>query len=102
MKWVTRERPKIDRIACPWLIKRFIEKEPEFLYVPADKVLATIGFCNTGVAQGALEISVNEERFLLSTGDSIVFYADQPHRYRNPADSEAVAYLVVTYPERLD
>jgi len=34
MKWVTRERPKIDRIACPWLIKRFIEKEPEFLYVP--------------------------------------------------------------------
>ena len=41
MKWVTRERPKIDRIACPWLIQRFIEKQPEFLYVPADKVLAT-------------------------------------------------------------
>ena len=41
MKWVTRERPKIDRIACPWLIQRFIEKEPEFLYVPADQVLAT-------------------------------------------------------------
>ncbi|MGD9879176.1 MAG: chromate resistance protein ChrB domain-containing protein [Reyranella sp.] len=41
MKWVTRERPKIDRIACPWLIQRFIEKEPEFLYVPADQVMAT-------------------------------------------------------------
>jgi hypothetical protein len=41
MKWVTRERPKIDRIACPWLIERFIEKQPEFLYVPADRVLAT-------------------------------------------------------------
>ncbi len=40
MKWVTRERPKIDRIACPWLIQRFIEPEPEFLYVPADRVLA--------------------------------------------------------------
>ena len=40
MKWVTRERPKIDRIACPWLIERFIEKQPEFLYVPADKVLS--------------------------------------------------------------
>ena len=40
MKWVTRERPKIDRIACPWLIARFIDKEPEFLYVPADRVLA--------------------------------------------------------------
>jgi hypothetical protein len=38
MKWVTRERPKIDRIACPWLITRFIDKEPEFLYVPSGKV----------------------------------------------------------------
>lgn len=35
MKWVTRERPKIDRIACPWLIARFIDRKPEFLYVPA-------------------------------------------------------------------
>ncbi|MDW5442024.1 chromate resistance protein ChrB domain-containing protein [Polaromonas sp. SM01] len=41
MKWITRERPKIDRIACPWLIARFIDKAPEFLYVPADKVLET-------------------------------------------------------------
>ena len=40
MKWVTRERPKIDRIACPWLITRFIDKDAEFLYVPADQVLA--------------------------------------------------------------
>ena len=40
MKWVTRERPKIDRVACPWLIARFIDKEPEFLYVPAAEVLA--------------------------------------------------------------
>lgn len=39
MKWVTRERPKIDRIACPWLIARFIDDEPEFLYVPSDRVL---------------------------------------------------------------
>ncbi len=39
MKWITRERPKIDRIACPWLIARFIDKEPEFLYVPAAQVL---------------------------------------------------------------
>jgi hypothetical protein len=41
MKWVTRERPKIDRIACPWLISRFIDREPQFLYVPAAEVLAT-------------------------------------------------------------
>ena len=39
MKWVTRERPKIDRVACPWLIARFIDQEPEFLYVPANQVL---------------------------------------------------------------
>ena len=40
MKWITRERPKIDRIACPWLIARFIDKEPEFLYVPSGAVIA--------------------------------------------------------------
>ncbi|OYW36271.1 MAG: chromate resistance protein [Hydrogenophilales bacterium 12-61-10] len=39
MKWVTRERPKIDRIACPWLIARFIDPAAEFLYVPAADVL---------------------------------------------------------------
>jgi hypothetical protein len=39
MKWVTRARPKIDRIACPWLIARFIDPAAEFLYVPADQVL---------------------------------------------------------------
>ena len=41
MKWVTRERPKIDRIACPWLIRRFIDPDAEFLYVSAAEVLAT-------------------------------------------------------------
>ncbi|GEQ77489.1 hypothetical protein CTTA_4494 [Comamonas testosteroni] len=41
MQWITRERPKIDRIACPWLIARFIDKEPEFFYVPAGDVLST-------------------------------------------------------------
>ena len=40
MKWVTRERPKIDRIACPWLVRRFLDSSPEFLFVPADQVLA--------------------------------------------------------------
>jgi hypothetical protein len=39
MKWITRERPKIDRIACPWLIKNFVDREAEFLYVPANEVL---------------------------------------------------------------
>ena len=38
MKWITRERPKIDRIACPWLISRFIDAKPEFVFVPASDV----------------------------------------------------------------
>jgi rhodanese-related sulfurtransferase len=37
-RWVTRERPKIDRIACPWLIRRFVDAEAQFAYVPADRV----------------------------------------------------------------
>lgn len=39
MIWVTRERPKTDRIACPWLIKRFIDKDAEIIFAPADQVL---------------------------------------------------------------
>jgi hypothetical protein len=39
-KWVTRERPKIDRIACPWLIRRFVAKDAEFIYVPTEQVFA--------------------------------------------------------------
>src|SRR5215211_5831004 len=38
MKWITRERPKIDRIACPWLIKRLVDKDAEFIYVPKENV----------------------------------------------------------------
>ena len=40
MKWVTRERPHVDRVACPWLIQRFVDPNAEFLYVQADRVLA--------------------------------------------------------------
>lgn len=39
MKWVTRARPKVDRVACPWLIKRFIDRDAEFLYVPPEQVM---------------------------------------------------------------
>jgi len=40
MKWITREKVKVDRVACPWLIQKFIDPEAEFLFVPADQVLA--------------------------------------------------------------
>lgn len=39
MKWVTREKAKVDRIACPWLIKKFVDQKAEFLFVPSDQVL---------------------------------------------------------------
>jgi hypothetical protein len=40
MKWVTREKARVDRIACPWLIRKFVDPEAQFLYVPKDRVLA--------------------------------------------------------------
>ena len=46
MKWVTRERPKVDRVACPWLIKRFVDPEAEFLYVSRDQVMAVAANLN--------------------------------------------------------
>jgi hypothetical protein len=46
MQWVTRARPKVDRIACPWLIRRFVDPDAEFLYVPEDEVLGVAA--NTG------------------------------------------------------
>ncbi len=56
-KWITRERPKIDRIACPWLISRFIDPLAEFHYVPAGEVL------EAGRARGALPYDVPGVRF---------------------------------------
>ena len=58
MKWVTRERVKVDRVACPWLIKKFVDPKAEFLFVPADKVMEVaqrekaIPFDVTGVELG--------------------------------------------------
>jgi len=40
MKWITRERVKVDRVACPWLIKKFVDPEAEFVFVPADLVMS--------------------------------------------------------------
>ena len=40
MKWITRERVKVDRVACPWLIKKFVDPQAEFLFVPSDQVMA--------------------------------------------------------------
>ncbi|HET6515370.1 MAG TPA: chromate resistance protein ChrB domain-containing protein [Thermodesulfovibrionales bacterium] len=58
MRWITREHVKVDRVACPWLIKKFIDKEAEFFFVPADEVkeealrLNAIAFDVPGVELG--------------------------------------------------
>ena len=43
MKWITREHVKVDRVACPWLIKKFVDKDAEFSFAPSDKVMAEVG-----------------------------------------------------------
>ena len=52
MKWVTRERVKVDRVACPWLIRRFVDPQAEFLFVPAAAV------AETAARQGAIPFDV--------------------------------------------
>ena len=53
MKWVTRERPKTDRVACPWLVRKFIDPEAEIIYVPADRVLEVAEGARSFDAPGA-------------------------------------------------
>jgi hypothetical protein len=57
MKWITRERVKVDRVACPWLIKKFIDPDAEFLFVPADRVMAT------AEKEGAIPYDVKDVEF---------------------------------------
>lgn len=68
MKWITRERPKIDRIACPWLVARFIDESPEFLYVPANDVMSIAR------AKGAIPFDIPDVE-LSHTGDQCSFDA---------------------------
>jgi hypothetical protein len=53
MKWVTRARPKVDRVACPWLIKRFIDSKAEIMYVPSEEVMTVAD------REGAIAFDVN-------------------------------------------
>jgi hypothetical protein len=62
MKWVTRERPRIDRVACAWLIRRFIDPAPEFLFVPNDQVFVV------AERDGALPFHVRGGKFERITG----------------------------------
>ena len=53
MKWITRARVKVDRVACPWLIKHFVDKNAEFYFVPAENVYdALYVYCQEVIRQG--------------------------------------------------
>jgi hypothetical protein len=65
MKWITRERPKIDRIACPWLVARFVDDAPEFLYVPASNVIKVAGLL--AISQG-LSLNFSDDHEMLKHG----------------------------------
>ena len=74
MKWVTRKNASVDRIACPWLIKRFIDQEAEFLYVPAQEVSAVaerdgaIPYDVGGVELGHVDSRCSFESIILKYG----------------------------------
>jgi rhodanese-related sulfurtransferase len=86
-RWVTRERPKLDRIACPWLIARFVDPEAEFLYAPARDVLPV------AQARGATPYDVPDVRFS-HEGERCSFDAFLEHYHlRDPALLELAAIV---------
>ena len=79
MKWITRDHPKIDRIACPWLIKRFIDHDAEFIYVPFDQVLTKAKQLN------AIPFDIPNVEYT-HYGDECTFdYIVRKHKIKDPA-----------------
>ena len=79
MKWVTREHPKTDRIACPWLIRTFIDPEAEIVYVPADDVLAI------AEREGAISFDAPDARYTHRDGLCTFEVLVEEHQIADPA-----------------
>lgn len=80
MKWVTREKARVDRIACPWLIIRFIDKDAQFLFVPADKVL------DVASRENAISFDAPGARFTHSPDGKCTFEAlVENYKIKDPA-----------------
>jgi len=79
MKWITRERPKIDRIACPWLIKRFVDKDAEFIYVPFDEVKVKAN------ALGAIPFDIPDVEYTHYKDECTFDYIIKKHKLTDPA-----------------
>src|SRR4029077_5407098 len=79
MKWVTREHPKTDRIACPWLIRKFIDPGAEIVYVPGDQVLAY------AEREGAISFDAPGARYTHRNGDCSFETLIAEYRIDDPA-----------------
>ena len=113
MKWVTREHAKVDRIGCPWLIKNFVDKDAEFLFVPAHKVIqvaneqnaipfdvsnAELGHHSEGCSFDAIikKYSLDKREPALLELANIVRGADTPNRTLTP-QSEGLAAIATDF-----
>jgi AraC-like DNA-binding protein len=79
MKWITRERPKIDRIACPWLIKKFVDPDAEFIYVPFDEVVAKASVLN------AIPFDIPNVEYTHYNEECTFDYIVKKHQIKDPA-----------------
>ena len=79
MKWITREHPKIDRIACPWLIKNFIDTEAEFIYVPFDEVRSRAEILN------AIPFDIPDVEFSHYKDECTFDYFVKKYKIKDPA-----------------
>ena len=79
MKWITRERPKIDRIACPWLIKNFVDKEALFIYVPRAHVF------EKAKEEGAIPYDIPGAEYSHYAGECTFDYILKKHSIRDEA-----------------
>jgi hypothetical protein len=79
MKWITRERPKIDRIACPWLIKKFVDKDASFFYVPFSEVL------NKAKALDAIPFDIPNVEYTHYKEQSTFDYIVKKYKITDPA-----------------
>ncbi|MBS0030823.1 chromate resistance protein ChrB domain-containing protein [Chitinophaga sp. 22321] len=79
MKWITRERPKIDRIACPWLIKRFVDKDATFIYVPFEQVIPR------AEAEGAIPFDIVDVEYTHYEDQCTFDYIIKKHHIDDPA-----------------
>jgi rhodanese-related sulfurtransferase len=95
-RWVTRERPKIDRIACPWLVRRFVDPEAEFLYVPTADV-KRVAAERQAVPYDVADVEFSHDGALCSFDAFLAYY-----RLRDPALAELAVIVRGADTNRLD